>query len=349
MAKINKIAVVGSGYFSQFHYAAWQRLEGVTVNGLYTLDADSGDEMCKRFGIPVRYQTLEELIASAPDLVDVIVPPEAQLELLKTLADHHIPCICQKPFCADLPQARAAVDYFAERKTRLVIHENFRHQPWYRAIKQCLDEQRLGEIYQVTYRLRPGDGQGPDAYLARQPYFRDQPQFLVRETAVHFIDVLRFLCGEISGVFADLVRLNPVIKGEDAGLILLRFENGVRGLIDGNRLSDHASSNTRLTMGEMSIEGAKGEITLDGSGCVRWRAQGDVVSQEISFEWSDTDFGGDCVYLTQKHIIESINAGVEPENKARDYLINRFWEQQAYASSDSGVWCNATGANRSVD
>ncbi len=344
MSTIKNVAVIGSGYFSQFHYAAWQRLGGITVSGLYTLDAQSGDEICHRFGISTRFESLDDLIASAPDLVDVIVPPEAQFELLKKLADHHLPCICQKPFCADLGQARAAVEYFAERKTQLVIHENFRHQPWYRVIKQQLDQQTLGEVYQISFRLRPGDGQGPDAYLARQPYFRDQPQFLVRETAVHFIDVLRFLAGEVSGVFADLVRLNPVIKGEDAGLILLRFENGVRGLIDGNRLSDHASTNPRLTMGEMSIEGARGEISLDGSGCVRFREHGKAQATEISFEWNDNDFGGDCVYLTQKHIVKSINAGREPENNARDYLVNRYWEQEAYVSSDSGMWRTASDA-----
>ena len=237
-----------------------------------------------------------------------------------------------------MQQARQAVDYFEEQKTPLVVHENFRHQPWYQLIKQYLDDNRLGEIYQITYRLRPGDGQGPDAYLARQPYFRDQPEFLVRETAVHCIDVFRFLCGEIDGVFADLVQLNPVIKGEDAGLILLRFKSGARGVIDGNRLSDHASENPRLTLGEMRIEGANGEITLDGSGRVWWRQHGEPLPGEINYSWNDNDFGGDCVYLTQQHIIERLNNGLTPDNVARDYLLNRYWEREVYASSAEGLW-----------
>ena len=45
----------------------------------------------------------------------------------------------------------------------LVVHENFRFMPWYRAIKSQIDEGRIGEVLQATFRLRPGDGQGPDA------------------------------------------------------------------------------------------------------------------------------------------------------------------------------------------
>ena len=52
---------------------------------------------------------------------------------------------------------------------------------------------------------------------------------------MHLIDVFRALFGDVSHVFADLRRLNPAIKGEDAGVIILSFKNGKRAVIDGNR------------------------------------------------------------------------------------------------------------------
>ena len=55
----------------------------------------------------------------------------------------------------------------------------------------------------LTFRLRTGDGQGPDAYLSRQPYFQKMEHFLVHETAVHWIDTFRFLLGDINAVYAD--------------------------------------------------------------------------------------------------------------------------------------------------
>ena len=356
-----RIAIIGSGYFSGFHIAAWQRL-GVTITGLFTLDADSGIAHIERFALPGLYDNLQALLDDAPDLVDIIVPPEAQLELIKSIADRGIPIICQKPFCHDLDQAIEAADYCAKRQVALVVHENFRHQPWYNTIRQLLVEGLAGELYQATFRLRPGDGQGPDAYLARQPYFQQQPRFLVRETAVHFIDVFRYLFGEIDQVFASLTRLNPVIKGEDAGLMLFQHTSGLRTVIDANRLTDHASTNPRLTMGEFVIEGAFGQISLDGFGAIRWRAHGSANSRLIEYDWYDNDFGGDCVFLTQQHILERLfdyqqalvqhadpseveksgtaisgNAAM-PDNTATAYLRNRCLESAAYLSSEQGVW-----------
>ena len=123
------------------------------------------------------------------------------------------------------------------------------------------------------------------------------PRFLVHETLVHIIDVFRYLLGEPTYVFADLRRLNPAIKGEDAGLVVLGFEGGVRALIDGNRLVDHAAENRRLTMGEMWLEGADAVVRLDGDGALYLRPHGENTETPLSYEWQNTGYGGDCVYL----------------------------------------------------
>ncbi|MEC7204614.1 MAG: Gfo/Idh/MocA family oxidoreductase, partial [Pseudomonadota bacterium] len=91
-------------------------------------------------------------------------------------------------------------------------------------------------------------------------------RFLVHETAIHFVDVFRFLMGEVETVYADLTRFNPAIAGEDSGYIVFQFRNGARGLFDGNRLVDHAAENRRLTMGDMLIEGSHAVLRLDGDG-----------------------------------------------------------------------------------
>ena len=355
-----RIAIIGSGYFSQFHIAAWQRLQ-VSVCGLLTLDHETGDALCERFDINKRYTTVDELLDDQPDLVDIIVPPDAQLGLIKPIAEHRIPMICQKPFCDNLEQACEAISICDAYNTALVVHENFRHQSWYRAIRKELDAGRLGQVYQATFRLRPGDGQGADAYLARQPYFREQPEFLVRETAVHLIDVFRYLFGEVDEVFASLERLNPVIKGEDAGLMMMRFASGIRTVIDANRLTDHAADNSRLTMGELRIEGERGELMLDGFARIFFRAHGATDLQAVDYDWQDVDFGGDCVYLTQQHILSSVfkyqsildTALQKPastskakkccenkliENIASDYLINRRLERAMYESAKTRTW-----------
>ena len=58
-----------------------------------------------------------------------------------------------------------------------VVHENFRFQPWYREARRLLEAGALGDVYNLSFRLRPGDGQGPRAYLDRQPYFQQMSRF----------------------------------------------------------------------------------------------------------------------------------------------------------------------------
>lgn len=331
-----RVAAVGAGYFSRFHYDAWNRL-GVEVAAVCSRTAESAEAAAKEFGIPRSFTDFAGMLdAVCPDLVDIITPPETHLAYIGTAAERGLPIICQKPFTRSLEEAVEAVRLAEEAGVLLVVHENFRFQPWYAKIREIVGSGAIGDVYQVSFRLRPGDGQGEDAYLNRQPYFQKMDRFLVHETAIHLIDVFRYLCGEVVSVTAELSKLNPAIAGEDAGLILFKFENGSRGLFDGNRLSDHVARNRRLTMGEILVEGAEGAVRLNGDGELFLRAHGQNQERKVDYEWEDLGFAGDCVFRLQKHVVECIRQGGKVTNSGRDYLANLRIEEAVYRSSATG-------------
>ena len=325
-----RVACVGLGYFSQFHLDAWQRLSQVSAIAVVDKNAD-------RFtasGLP-SYTDVETMLADfQPDIVDIITPPATHLDVIRHCMSGNLRAvICQKPFCGGLAGAEAAIALSKAAGIPIVVHENFRFQPWYRTMKQCLADGVIGDPLQLTFRLRPGDGQGPDAYLSRQPYFQQMPRFLVHETAIHFIDTFRFLLGEPESVYADLRRLNPAIQGEDAGFLLFSFAGGVRALFDGNRLLDHAAKNTRCTMGECWLEGTEGTLSLNGDGEVSLRRFGDDGTTALLPPYSGEYFGGDCVYQLQKHVCDAILGETQFENLAEDYWVNQQWEETVYQSA----------------
>jgi UDP-N-acetyl-2-amino-2-deoxyglucuronate dehydrogenase len=49
---------------------------------------------------------------------------------------------------------------------------------------------------------------------------------------IHYIDLLRYLCGEVKRVHAKLSTLGATIEVEDTGVAILEFENGALGLIE---------------------------------------------------------------------------------------------------------------------
>jgi len=337
-----KVVTVGAGYFAGFHVDGWLRNPDVEFSGLADLDAIKASGLLADkagAGHSVRVEadarTLFETVR--PDIVDIAVPPPAHLDLIRQALDTDARAIiCQKPFCTSLDEARVAVELIAASGKLVVVHENFRFQPWYRAIRDEIAAGRVGDLYQVSFRMRPGDGQGPDAYLSRQPYFQKMPRFMIHETAVHWIDTFRFLMGEPQSVFADLRRLNPVIAGEDAGFLLFRYPDGRRAVFDGNRLVDHVATNTRFTMGECLVEGSAGTIALDGDGNLTFRATGSQEWQPIGGGYPRTGFGGDSVFSLQKHVSDHLLRGTPIENDAASYLRNIEIEYALYDSAAAG-------------
>lgn len=328
-----RIVGVGAGYFSRFHYDAWKRIDGALP--LACVDHDG--EQARATGLTPYTALAPALAAEKPDLVDIITPPPTHLPLIGEIIDHGVRAIvCQKPFCRDLDEARQAVDLAARAGVELIIHENFRFQPWYRVIRREIDNGRIGTLLQFSFRLRPGDGQGEQAYLDRQPYFRSMPRFLVRETAIHYVDVFRYIAGEPDTVYSDLRRLNPAIAGEDAGMFIFGYANGTRALFDGNRLLDHAAENHRMTMGEALVEGTEGVLTLCGDGSVTRRVFQDRAVETVLPAQDYPGFGGDCVYALQKHVIDGLAGHADLENRAEAYLRNLELTELIYRSDTCG-------------
>lgn len=336
-----RVLSLGAGYFAGFHLDGWARLPDVRVVGLADPDAGKARAAAAAaFGAaapPVQADALALLEATPADIVDIATPPDTHLPLIRAaLAARPRLVICQKPFCGGLAGARATVAEAAAAGVPLAVHENFRFQPWYRRIREILDAGTLGALYQVTFRLRPGDGQGPEAYLSRQPYFQAMPRFLVHETGVHWLDVFRFLMGPPDRVWADLRRLNPAIAGEDAGLIVLGHDDGRRALFDGNRLADHPAANPRLTMGECLVEAERGQLRLDGDGRLWHRAPGGDWAA-LDFEAPQEGFGGDCVRAFQAHAVAHLRDGAPLETAASDYLAVMETVEAVYRAAETGA------------
>jgi len=331
-----RIVMVGAGYWAQFQVEGW-RDAGTPLAAICNRHVENAEALAQRYGVPKCYSDIQAMLdAERPTLVDVVLPPVAQEPVVRAAIERGIPTICQKPFGTDLKQAEAMTALAEAAGVPLVIHENFRFAPWFREMRRRIDEGFFGRVHSVAFRLRPGDGQGPQAYLDRQPYFQQMPEFLVRETAVHFIDTFRFLMGEVHAVTARLRKLNPVIAGEDAGVLIFEYDDDRSGLFDGNRLNEHPAQNMRRTMGEMWLEGERGVMRMDGHARLWWKPHGEP---ERAHGYDDGAsrgaFGGASTAL-QAHVLAHLHSGAALENAARDYLANLYVQTAAYHSHATG-------------
>jgi D-apiose dehydrogenase len=334
-----KIAVIGAGFFSQFHLDGWRGIPAAQVTVLCDTDNNRLRALGERYQIPHLTTRISDVAQHGVDIIDVVTPPASHVELVEQLLPLKKIIICQKPFTPSTAEAERLTQRAESAGVPLVIHENFRFAPWFREIKRLIDADFFGTLHTVSFRLRPGDGQGPQAYLDRQPYFQKMPKFLVRETAIHFVDTFRFLCGEVRSVTAKLRRANPVIAGEDAGYLFFDFCNGATGLFDGNRLNEHPAQNLRRTMGEAWIEGSKGVMRLDGEARLWWLPHaGGHNGEEKLHQYNSgplTFAGGACGALCA-HVAAHVRTGSALENTARAYLRNIAIQDAIYLSHETG-------------
>ena len=328
---------VGAGYFSQFHYDAWPRVAGAELVALCDRDPTRAASVAERAGIPKSYTDVATMLDSErPDFIDIITPPDTHLALTRLAAERGVHVLCQKALAPSVRDAAQIVDEAARAGIRCMVHDNFRFQPWHREFRRLLDGSTIGRLHSIACRTRMGDGWQPDAYLARQPYFRTMPQLLIFETGVHFIDIYRYLGGEVTRVFARLRRLNEAIAGEDAGVVLFEFASGAVGLWDANRYNESLSADPRYTFGDFLLEGDRGALRLDQEGRMSVHPLGEP-PHEHAYSHERRGFAGDCVHATLQHFVDGLCAGTPFETDGREYLKTLAVQEAVYVSAATGA------------
>jgi predicted dehydrogenase len=327
---------IGAGYFAPFHYEAWTRIPEVEIVAVSDRTEDKAASIVAKYGVPRSYAQWKEMIDSEqPDFVDIITPPDTHEEMCRYAAERGVHIICQKPLAPSYEISSRIVEFARAAGVRLMVHENFRWQPWYRVIKQIQTDGIVGDFTHLACSMRMGDGWGDQAYLARQPFFREYPRLLVYETGVHFIDTFRFLLGDVVSVFAQLRRLNPVIQGEDAGQVFLTFANGATAIWDANRYNEGEATFPRFTFGSLRIDASRGHLTMDPDSTIRIKLLGEP-GRNWDYPRHNVNFAGDCVYFLQRHFVECMLSGREFESNGVDYLKTIEVVDAAYASSERG-------------
>lgn len=328
--------IVGAGYFSRFHHEAWNRLDDVTIVANCDRDIEKAKTYADEFEIPrsVVAEDFEKLLAEEkPDFVDIVTPPTTHHDLCRTAINAGCAIICQKPLSPSWNETLELANLIRKSNVRFMVHENWRWQPWYRQIKTMIDADTIGDIFHCNVLCRMGDGWGDDAYLARQPFFRDYERLFIFETGVHFLDTFRFLFGDVKSVFAKTARRNRAIKGEDSALVVCEMESGATAVLDANRYNESSAEDARYTFGTVRVEGSKGHLELNFDGTIHLKLLGQPVTK-VDFEPSDRAFAGDCVFALQQHFVDCMHTGDPFESNIDDYLKTVSLVEEAYKSAD---------------
>lgn len=313
-----KAGVIGCGFFAENHLAVWNAIEDVTLAAVCDQHLDRANSAAANFNAGKAYRDAEEMLANEPlDFVDIVTTPPTHRPLVELAARYGRHVICQKPMAPSLEDAKAMVDVCKSAGVTFMVHENFRWQSIVRRAKLIVDAGEIGNPFFAQVSFRTGYNVYPN-----QPYLATEERMVLFDMGTHMFDLVRFFMGEVTSLSAQIHRINPNIRGEDAAFAILRHGNGT-SIANMHYVS--AVEHDDFIHIPVRIEGDRGSLEI------RRDYQLNVVSNKqltrhhvppAQYPW-DSALGGalvESVMNTQKHWVDCLHRGVEPCTSGADNL-----------------------------
>lgn len=191
--------------------------------------ADPDPRACRRIFNTYRPQIYDNYLRlldiERPDLVSVAVPTKLHVDVACEAMSRGVHVLVEKPLALTIEEGRVIIDAARRFGTKLSVGHVERFNPAIIELKRRLEREELGRIFQVrARRVSPFPG-------------RIQDVGVILDMATHDIDVVRHLLGsDVDRVFAETAR-KAHATCEDLLSALLRFDNGVIGVLDVNWLT----------------------------------------------------------------------------------------------------------------
>ncbi|MCC7368430.1 MAG: Gfo/Idh/MocA family oxidoreductase [Chloroflexi bacterium] len=258
-----RVGLIGAGFIVERHIPAWQATPDAELVAVCDLNRERAAARAAQYGIPAVYDSVEAMLeAENLDAVDIATRPESHKALATLAAERGVHVLCQKPLAATVGEAREIAGICARAGVRFMVLEMWRHVPALKDLKRQLDAGSIGEVHMLRLlgHRRPMNRFHP--VNPDQPYFAEMPKLLVYEMMIHYIDGIRFLMGDVGSVYARVMRVNPIIVGEDHALVVFGHKSGATSYVDCSWASP-TDRQPKMGTGDLLIEGQDGSLHLD--------------------------------------------------------------------------------------
>ncbi len=241
-----RLASIGAGMIGQVHARVAARLDECEYVALCDLDP-AKEKMAAELGTTYYRDHREMLDREKPDGVIVSVPNEAHEAVGLECADRGLHLFMEKPIATTLESADRLVAGARRNKVRILVGHHRRFNPLINAARDAVRSGELGTLVAVSVlwcMYKPSE------------YFREGGEWRRRRgggpiliNTIHEIDNLRYVCGEICRVYAEVSNATRGFEVEDTVSVSMRFRGGALASI---LMSDAAPSlwGYECTMGE---------------------------------------------------------------------------------------------------
>lgn len=318
MSENLRVAVIGCGGLGRKQAQISAAMEGIDLIGVCDVILDSARETAEQLGVPLATDDHRQILAEGPDAVLVVTPTFTHADIVVDAAAAGVHVFCEKPMATSVADCERMIAACERADVRLMVGYVLRFHNGYRAIKQIIDEGRIGEprlVYAVRMSGRPPAGIGA--------WRRERAKFGgLYSASCHQMDLLLWYAGPVARVKACVnFGTFPDTDAEDSHIITWEHENGCIGSL-------HSSAVYPVGANALGVGGTAGAVKLEGAEII----------------WADHDGNRETIAVEPNnsleeelaHFFECVRTGAEPliPGKAGRDSLEIF--EAGYLSGETG-------------
>ena len=282
-----KIGVVGVGFWGSNHVRVLRELESAEMKAVCDIDLEKAKNVAKKFGVPKYYQNLDDMLNREElDAVTVCTPSVSHAEIAVRILESGLNVFVEKPLASNPDECLRIID--AAKSNNRFVMTGFieRFNP---AVSKAIELLKAGEIGEVIMSHARRIGWWPQ---------RIGDVGVVKDTAVHDIDLTRYIFGqEPAGIYARGGSLRHRFEDHVQAMMIFEDESRV-AFIEANWLTPRKKR-------EMLITGNEGVISIQFLTQVISLEKADVVIEPI-LKWKEP------LRIELNHFIESLLSRKKP-------------------------------------
>ena len=272
MKKI-KVGIAGVGFIGPAHLEALRRIPNIEVVSIQNRGLEKVKEKALALGIERYYDNYKEFITKDElDCVHICTPNALHYDMVKKAFAQGIHVVCEKPLAITVEEAEELLIIANEKRLVHAVHFNIRYYPMVRQMKMMREKGELGTVYSIIGAYLQDWLFYETDYNWRLESAQSGASRAVADIGSHLIDLLEYISGlRIVAVMADFNTIHPTrkkplkpietysgkilqpadyqdvpIDTEDYASILLRFDNGNKGVVTVSQVS--AGRKNRLSL-----------------------------------------------------------------------------------------------------
>jgi len=256
----NKILILGAGriFSKHFEYLTSKSNKFFKVVAIVEKQKKSLLKIDKKYDT-IKFNNLQTAINNVDfDTALILTESGTHAKYAKIFIKLNKNVIIEKPIAVSLKDAENLVKLENKYKKKIFIVKQNRFNRPIQQLKKSIIKNKIGNIFIATTRVRWMRDHKYYSQAKWRGSFKNDGGVICNQ-AIHHIDLLQWLVGDVYSVFAYKKKVFAKIECEDTAVAILKFKNGALGTFEAT-----TATRPKNIEGSISILGKKGTIEVAG-------------------------------------------------------------------------------------